>query len=287
MNAGSSKNGYKTDVADTSLAAELNIKKFDGNTTDGGWTRYNINHKLNRSTGLAGILAGDFMTTSANWYDDYWESSFWYTKGGGKPRVNSDEYTSSDWLTQKIWRQSAIITPSITTASKAKDTLTGLPVVREGEVFELSWNDYIGVNKLGDKNSDLSITDGTTTWNLRYRISQVDGAKDLGLPETLGLLETTNRNIGKNAPTLFVKASSRAKRQLDGIDGINSSVLKGFDFDLGQDAFLETFSVGVIPGIQGERFFRIDLAASSNNGKAWSPVGVPSFLMVTDVPGGN
>jgi hypothetical protein len=228
-------------------------------------------------------MLGDFYTTSYAWYDKFW-NSWWHGRDGTRPNVNSGDYPSSDWLTQKIWRQSAIVTPTIGPASSAKDSLTGLPVIKEGETFYLSWNDYAGFTNPGTLNSDLKINDGTQDWTLKYKVTQVNAV------EHLGISSTDSRQKGLSSPTLFIKEPSqsglRSFRRAGGspkfqFDGTGSQIQKGFDYISDSVGFLETFTIGQSAGAQGDRFFKVDLM-SSPNGINWYPTGVPTYFMVTD-----
>jgi hypothetical protein len=252
----------------------LNISPLDGNAGTGLLAKENIGNKVNNVRGLNGVMAGDFYTTSQSWYNEYWNNGY-YTKEGRKPDPNSDDYSRTDWLTQKIWRQSALLTPSLSVKQQTKDLLTGLPVVREGESFQISWNNFMGVAKTGNINSNAVIGDGTSNWPLQYRVTQVDATNELGMTAS------NLRSLGTTSPTSFIKSGSRAKRQFN---GVGSEIQKGFDFVQEQNAFVETFKINLTPGMQGERFFRIQLSADLGTSlePRWNPVGVPIYFMVTD-----
>ena len=274
MNAGSinDSNNYTTDGTGT-IAHWLNRKQLDPAAADGPLAQYNLSSKLNNSdSGLKGVMLGDYYTTSYAWYSEFWNAPWYkfYARDGALPNVNSDDYPVSDWLTQKIWRQSAIVTPTLYTV-KNKDPLTGLVSVKEGESFELSWNDYLGVEKTGETNSSFKINDGTSSWTLQYKVTQVNGVNELGLAES------DSRSLGLSSSTIFAK-TARSKRLFN---GVGSQVQKGFDFDQNQKAFVETFSIAPNSGVQGDRFFRIDLMASLQ-GDQWNSVGTPIYFMVTD-----
>ncbi len=274
LNSGRSDLGYKTNDNDDTLASLLNINSLDVNAVTGELTKENLRQKLWNARGLNGVLAGDFYTTSQSWYNEYW-NHWYYTKEGAKPNPNSDDYSSSDWFTQKIWRQSAILTPSILAKPQSNDLLTGLPVVKEGGSFELSWNNFMGVAKTGFINSNAQIGDGTSNWPLKYSVLQIDPVKELGVTES------NSYTLGMASATSFIKSNSRAKRQFT---GVGSEVQKGFDFDQKHNAFIETFSVAFEPGAQGDRFFRVQLKAELDTpfGKHFYGVGTPVYFMVTD-----
>ena len=274
LNSGRSDLGYKTNAGDDTLASLLNISPLDGNAGTGLLAKENIGNKVNNVRGLNGVMAGDFYTTSQSWYNEYWNNGY-YTKEGRKPDPNSDDYSRTDWLTQKIWRQSALLTPSLSVKQQTKDLLTGLPVVREGESFEISWNNFMGVAKTGNINSNAMIGDGTSNWPLQYRVTQVDATNELGMTAS------NLRSLGTTSPTSFIKSGSRAKRQFN---GVGSEIQKGFDFVQEQNAFVETIKINLTPGMQGERFFRIQLSADLGTSlePRWNPVGVPIYFMVTD-----
>jgi hypothetical protein len=284
INAGLRSDGYKTDGTDT-IASLLNRKQLDNNARDGDLLKYNLQQKLQGSSaGLKGVMLGDFYTTPYSWYNEFWDH-WYYTKGGSRPNVNSGDYSqSSDWLIQKIWRQSAILTPSIQTSVKDKDSLTGLPVVKEGGSLDLSWNDYAGFAKPYKLNSSLQIFDGTSNWSVQYKVTQVDGTAELGL------VDNDLRQKGLSNSTLLIKDTSkfsqRSFRQLGGppqfkFTGSGSQIQKGFDYLSSSSAYLESFNVAATPGIQGDRFFRVDLMATKD-GASWNAIGVPSYFLVTD-----
>jgi hypothetical protein len=284
INAGLRSDGYKTDGTDT-IASLLNRKQLDNNARDGDLLKYNLQQKLQGSSaGLKGVMLGDFYTTPYSWYNEFWDH-WYYTKGGSRPNVNSGDYSqSSDWLIQKIWRQSAILTPLIQTSVKDKDSLTGLPVVKEGGSLDLSWNDYAGFAKPYKLNSSLQIFDGTSNWSVQYKVTQVDGTAELGL------VDNDLRQKGLSNSTLLIKDTSkfsqRSFRQLGGppqfkFTGSGSQIQKGFDYLSSSSAYLESFNVAATPGIQGDRFFRVDLMATKD-GASWNAIGVPSYFLVTD-----
>jgi hypothetical protein len=285
INSGSDKDKYKTDGTDT-LASLLNQNLLDQKADDGGLFKHNLQKKLSGSVGLKGVMLGDFYTTSHAWYNEFWDAPWWkmYDRGGKRPNVNSDDYPVSDWLTQKIWRQSAIFTPSVSPSNNVKDLLTGLPVVKEGGSVDLSWNDYAGLSKPDKLNSSLRIFDGQANWSLQYKVTQVDGVDELALASN------DARQKGLSTPTLFIKdtanSGQRSFKRAGGppqfqFNGVGTKIQKGFDYLPSSSSYLESFTVAPMPGVQGDRFFKVDLMASKD-GSNWNAIGVPTYFMVAD-----
>jgi hypothetical protein len=254
------------------LASWLNIKSFDSVAPDGVIKDYNYNQKLLDRRGLSGVVAGDFYTAPREWYNDFWGSSI-YGRRVDRPNLNSDDYYNSDWLTQKIWRQSAILTPIVTTkrgldaakvgtwGSVSYLTGTGFKTVAEGENFDISWVDYMGREaESGAKVEKFSVR------QLSY--------------QSLGLDQNTPREIGNTSKTIFSRPGGRSKVQFDGVDKqVSGNPLTRLLPAGSASGFApnETYTVQPLEGLQGDRFFKVELLNSSN-----TPIGTPVYFMVTD-----
>jgi hypothetical protein len=281
VGSGGLKEKYTTDGSST-VVSMLNRSALDSRGDDGPLAAYNLKSKLNATgPGLKGVMLGDFFTTSFAWYNEFWDGGGWYDRGGKRPNVNSGDYPASDWLTQKIWRQSAVITPLLSVPNDKRDAVTGLLTVKEGESIDLGWVDYLaGIPRSVDRiiNKPLNIThydsdnpNDKLNWSLNYKVTQVN-------PAELGLSSTDKRDLGAKSSTIFVKRDTRAKKMFE---KAGDAIKKGFDRNRYENISNEQYAIQQMAGDQGDRFFKIDLLASSD-GTVWNIVGAPTYFMVSN-----
>jgi hypothetical protein len=252
INSGEASAAYKDNGNDT-LASWLNIHKLDGNAPNGDLAKYNFSEKIKDKVGLNGVMLGDFYTTPNSYYSDYKESFV-------KPSLHDDQYQPSDWLTQKIWRQSALVTPEVIAKTDpivnggSVVSGTGLPKVLEGGSFSILWSDYFGRESEGQGSIN------------RYRAVQVSYAD-------LGLDPTSHRIMGDSATTSF-------KRKVGGrsgfsFKGVNSAENEKSFYSYSPSEF-DSFTVLPQEGVQGDRFFKIEAVNGSQG------IGTPVYFMVSD-----
>lgn len=277
INSGLANEGYKTDGTDT-LASLFN--RGTGTASPGG--RYTLHNITGKITGLndtiKGIYLGDYYTTNQQWYNEFW-NGWSYSRGGAIPNPNNPaHYPASDWLTQKIWRQSAIMTPSISvsnlkdTTKVEKDPATGLPVLKDdgSQTLYLKWNNYLGANAATSTWATPQISDGGKTYNLNYKITKVD-------PLSLGLATKPSRTRGLNANTKFSEVKSDLSKNDFEISTIGSSSTMTF-----APGGASVFKATGLSSSDGDRFFRLDLVYQAGNGLWKETALAPTYFMVKD-----
>jgi hypothetical protein len=225
-------------------------------TPVGELAKYNFDQKLRDRRGLSGVMLGDFYTTPPEYYID----------ANNEPtNLHKDKYQPSDWLTQMMWRQSALVAPQIWTNDIMRkdhpvtqlDPVTqggsgvigtGLRKVLEGQPITIQWDDYFGRSLPG-------LTDVS-----QYKVTQVSYKE-------LGLEATDSRVRGDSSVTNFMRWAGKSKGTFK---GVGSSIVRQLPYGV------ENFRVLPSEGLQGDRFFKVE---PIHNSQAF---GTPVYFMVGD-----
>jgi|GEM_PF-4417647 len=255
INAGATKDQFKTDDTANPLRTELtpSLKTLLG--SGGDLTAWNLQQKRAGASGLRGTFAGDFLLAPQVFYDDFWTGSL-YGRGGLAPNLNNTaRYPASDHLSQLIWRQSALYGMSFNGASI--DPVLGIPVYKENSTGTLRFIPY-----LGD-------ADGR---GVRFAVARVDAAQ-------AGLT---------SAQIASIVAAPLDDQVVVGVVGANRATRKMVRFDADTQTLTANvprgdagfnFSIPGTPGVDGYRFFRLDLLNPGDN----TVIGAPSFFAINDL----
>jgi hypothetical protein len=293
INSGPSQRNYKIPPGNVydgeqfdTLASWLHRNTRDGKDSvpDGSLTQWNLNQKLNNSkldqtgAGLRGIMTGDFYTTSKAWYNEFWNRDK-YSRDFYIPSPNSGDYPPSDWLTSKIWKQSAILTPRLQGSTLRVDPITGLQSIQEGKPVSLRWNNFLGTDTPAWATPQISANG--TTYNLKFRLSLAN-IDELGFTEDqiqklqLDRQKACRLSVKNNA-TITTSEYTFGVPLLSESSGANIS----YDFDFAGTSSHEITGLGSPGVVDGNHIFRIQLIASSGN-SIYAPIGTPTYFLILD-----
>ena len=254
INAGPSKRGFQTDDSINPLKPQRSASLKTMLSPSGEITRWNLAQKRSGAIGLRGAIAGDYLLAPQAWYDDFWTSAK-YSRKTRFPNLNDSSYQASDHLTKLIWQQNAIAALKLSDFSH--DTLTGLPVVKEGARARFSLQPFMD-------NLDLK--------GLGYRISRVS-AQNAGLSDA----QIAGIKVASDDSPLSMKLNDgkqAATFTTDSTDRCVTGVIKNFKQ-------VRAFTASCNPataGQDGYHFFKFEFT----NPGTTTAIGAPYFFAVTD-----
>ena len=254
INSGSTKRGLKT--SNNSILGTDFTSSLKGMLSAGGDLQtWNLAEKRAGRSGLRGTIAGDYYLAPQAWYNDFW-NGFQYSRNGLIPNLNSSAYAASDHLSQAIWRQNALYGTSF--AGAVADTLTGLPVFKEGSQGAFHFIPYLG-------NADSK--------GVQYELNLVAaGVAGLSPSQMAGI-----KVAPLTVPVRFdvaVGSQANQKPVVKTFDASNDS-LRG---SVPQADARVTFTVPASAHTDGYHFFRLTLVDPLSSAR----IGAPSYFAVTD-----